>query len=482
MDNSPRKLFAVATATALLTAALFYRAGLGINLALTGILLPTLIFALQKKFDIKLSRPSQFFLGVAAIFAILFAFRAAPGLQIANGFALIVALGASLASARSASFADKKLSHYLFQPFAQIPATIPAFAKFTKLVKPPIKAESRALPLTVGAMIATPLLMVFGGLFYSADALFRTRVNQIATLDWNLIDTLGFSFLAVTLLVFLGGAFHRYFLQPTDYLKETHPDFIGPTTLYTAKSKPTPLRLGHIEISTVLSTLVFLFAAFIATQFEALFGGTKVITATTGLTVAEYARSGFFQLVWVAALSLITILSLHSLQSQATTLNRWLSRSLVALVGLVIASAIFRMSVYTQAFGLTELRLYTTVFMVWLAIAFAWLIPTITANRPQKFGFGTLIAGFSVIALLNAANPEALITRTNLASANPDLDYIASLSPDAELAWRTDQSLPPLTRKSLSDRELQYDEPTIDWRNQTLTHYLLKNQSQKAVK
>lgn len=475
MDNSPRKLFAVATAISLLTAALFYRSGLGINLALTGILIPSLIFVLQRNFEIKLSRPSQFFLGAAALFAILFAFRAAPGLQIANGFALVVALGASLASARSATFNDKTLSTYLFQPFSQIYATIPSVVKLTRDARPESTGNSKALPVTVGALLATPLVLAFGGLFYSADAMFRTRVNQLASFDWNLSDIVGFSFLALALFVFLGGAFHRYFIQPAELIPERHPDFIGPT-VYTVTKTSKPFRLQSTEIATILGTLVTLFAAFIAIQFEALFGGTRIITATTGLTVAEYARSGFFQLVWVAALSLATILILHTIQSQATNLNRWLARALVGLTTLIILSALFRMHVYTQAFGLTELRLYTTVFMVWLGTAFVWLIPTITANRPQKFGFGTLVAGFSLIALLNIANPEALITRTNLASQNPDLRYIASLSVDAELTWRKDQSLTESIRKTLNEHESQYQIDLPEWRAQTLSHVLLKNQ------
>ncbi len=86
-------------------------------------------------------------------------------------------------------------------------------------------------------------------------------------------------------------------------------------------------------------------------------------------------------------------------------------------------------------FGLTELRLYTTAFIGWLAIVFAWFLATVLRGRRQRFAFGALVAGFAAVALLNGLNPDAYIVRTNVSRASPsaplDAPYIASLSADA---------------------------------------------------
>ena len=50
-----------------------------------------------------------------------------------------------------------------------------------------------------------------------------------------------------------------------------------------------------------------LFAAFVALQFATLFGGQGHVLDTAGLTYAEYARSGFAQLLAVAALTFAVI-------------------------------------------------------------------------------------------------------------------------------------------------------------------------------
>ena len=49
-----------------------------------------------------------------------------------------------------------------------------------------------------------------------------------------------------------------------------------------------------------LTAVNLLFAAFVAVQLTALFGGDAWVLKTAGLTYAEYARQGFFQLVIVS--------------------------------------------------------------------------------------------------------------------------------------------------------------------------------------
>ena len=119
---------------------------------------------------------------------------------------------------------------------------------------------------------------------------------------------------------------------------------------------------------------------------------------------------------------------------------------LIALTLLILVSALVRMRLYQQEFGLTELRFYTTAFMVWLGIVLAWLAVTVLRVREpagdnpgrRRFAFGALIASLALVVALDLINPDALIARTNLARAAAgvgqplDAEYLAwTLSADA---------------------------------------------------
>jgi hypothetical protein len=91
------------------------------------------------------------------------------------------------------------------------------------------------------------------------------------------------------------------------------------------------------------------------------------------------------------------------------------------------------MMAYWDAFGLTELRLYTTVFMAWIAIALAVMIHAIRAGDSRPFVRVVLSAAAILLIGLSVANPDALIARTNLsreAIIQTDVGYLGGLSVD----------------------------------------------------
>ena len=51
----------------------------------------------------------------------------------------------------------------------------------------------------------------------------------------------------------------------------------------------------------------------------------------------------------------------------------------------VIASAAYRMRLYQEAYGLTEERLYGSVFIVWLTAVLGWLVFTVLRGRRERF-------------------------------------------------------------------------------------------------
>ena len=79
----------------------------------------------------------------------------------------------------------------------------------------------------------------------------------------------------------------------------------------------------------------------------------------------------------------------------------------------LLGSAMLRMSIYTSEYGLTEQRLFTTVFMGWLGFVFAWFAVTVLRGRRERFTAGALGSALVLLLLLNAAGPDEVIVRTN---------------------------------------------------------------------
>ena len=162
---------------------------------------------------------------------------------------------------------------------------------------------------------------------------------------------------------------------------------------------------------------------------------------------------------------------------------RALSGLLVVLLFVVMASALERMRLYQRAYGLTELRVYATALMLWLAAVCCWFLGTILRGRRRSFALGVVLTALATVLALNVANPDALIARidTGRTGAGRPLDvgYVLGLSADAvpTLVDRLDQ-LDPAARRIVA-RELlaRWGRPGRDWR----TWSLARSDAESAV-
>lgn len=309
-----------------------------------------------------------------------------------------------------------------------------------------------------GLLLALPLLLLFGGLLSGADAVFGHLLGT--ALHLNTEALLGHLFWTV-LAAWLAAGFGRALL-------------LADPPVRTGERRPNAPVLGVWETNIILGLLNLLFAAFVLVQIRYFFGGAATLQATAGLTYAQYARSGFFQLVWVAALVLPLLLLLHGLQRPEDARGKRLfsmqAGGQVALLFVIMASALARMRLYGNEYGLTELRLYTTAFMVWLAAVFIWFVLTVLRGQREHFAFDAALTAFCVVASLHLINPDALIVRVNLAHARQghtfDADYALSLSADAAPALAAAlPSLPPDARQTVAWSLLQAWSGPADWRS-----------------
>ncbi|WP_131823486.1 DUF4153 domain-containing protein, partial [Mycobacterium syngnathidarum] len=101
---------------------------------------------------------------------------------------------------------------------------------------------------------------------------------------------------------------------------------------------PAPMQpVPRWEWALPLGVLDALFVAFVAVQATVLFGGHTHVLETEGLTYAEYARQGFWQLLWVSALTLLVLSGVIRVAGRGTAADRRLVR---ILVGVLCATSI----------------------------------------------------------------------------------------------------------------------------------------------
>jgi hypothetical protein len=287
------------------------------------------------------------------------------------------------------------------------------------------RGATRVIAGLRAALMAIPLLLIFGGLFASADPVFARLLGGVFDIDGGVVAS---HFVLSGFFAWIVGGFLRTALLSDGRRLATVPFPDG--------------ALGLTEVSVALGSLVLLFAAFVGVQFRYFFGGDTLVAQTAGLGYADYARRGFFELVTVSALVLPVLLSANALlrhdTPHATRVYRWLASTLLVLLAVIMYSAIARMRLYQSVYGLSTDRLYATVFMAWLAVVFVWFAFTVLRGRDRPFVGGLLVSAWGTLITLNVANPAALVARGNIARADRgkdlDVSYVQSLGADAAAA------------------------------------------------
>lgn len=194
-----------------------------------------------------------------------------------------------------------------------------------------------------------------------------------------------------------------------------------------------PPSIPIVFPAMLLPMLNGVYALFVYIQFSNLFGGAATAAMTGGY--AEYARTGFFQLVAVALINLCVLAV-----SMKSTRNGWIlsmSGLLIAFTGVILSSALWRMQLYIAEYGLSVLRVLTLWSM--LAIAVLLVVSIITLLKKD---FPTFTIGFICIIILwvglNAIDIDRIIAEHNVFHylsgelAEIDREYLSSLSPSAQ--------------------------------------------------
>jgi hypothetical protein len=348
------------------------------------------------------------------------------GLDLLAAFALgsIVLAGGSTFRDMLRGSASVVLAGPMAPAYVGRPAVASARARRARSLAPAVRA----------GVVSAAVLVVFGALFSSADAVFGDLAGRLVpAVDLGLAPARFVVFAVVAALVG-SGALVAARVEPVGLSGALHSLadlLLGPLDPGRVTRRP-----ARVEWVAPLAVLNAVFAAFVAVQFAAFFGGRAHLVNTPGLTAAEYARSGFFQLLAVCVLTLAVIAAaLRWVDDAERTRLRLLLGPLCILTGVVLLSAALRLHHYEEAFGYTRLRLFVDASMAVIAVVLVLLLLAGASWRAGWLPRAVIVTAALTLLALNVINADAFIARRNISRAHAgaalDTAYLSGLSADA---------------------------------------------------
>lgn len=262
------------------------------------------------------------------------------------------------------------------------------------------RRSKTVLYVLIGLAAAIPLTLVVVPLLISSDGAFegimKRLLSRLPKINAQLFVQLIFG---VPVGFFIFGMLFSM-RSPTERRAEGAPAyrFVPAAVSYAAV---TPVCVFYLIY--ILSQLRYLTAAF---------GGEL----PEGLSFSEYARRGFFELCTVAFINLCVIAAIQAFTRRGEgdvrpVGLRVYTAALCVFSLLLTVCALSKMALYIRSMGMTQLRVYTSWFMLVMAAAFVLIIAWQVRELPF---WRIMFAAFTVMfGVLCFSNPEGVIARHN---------------------------------------------------------------------
>ena len=394
---------------------LFYAVPLGVNLPLMVTALLAAAWAVRSP-TARFHPLDAWLPAVALVLASFVAVRSDPPLAVVDTFGALVLTGAAMAAIAGEPILRRRFRDVValagrFIGSATVSAA-PALSAVTAAYQPLTTARRASGPAGAigrGLAIAAPIVLVFAVLFAAADAVFARMLGNLFSTPVDIGELAGRTTYAAVgtwvcagVLVFVAVLAGRASRTESD--------------TGAGAGQPSRWRLGTTESVVVLVSVDLLFAVFVAIQGTYLFGGRETLDAS-GLTYSAYARRGFFELVAVAILAGVLLVSLDSVVRERSRSYVVAALGLCALTGAVLASSLMRLLLYQQAYGWTELRFYVLAAIVWLALGVVLTAVALVRCQMAWLLNALAVAAVAVTLFVNVIGPQSFIARQNIARA-----------------------------------------------------------------
>ena len=273
-----------------------------------------------------------------------------------------------------------------------------AFGKMPKMLRSVFssngektKAAGKAM---IGLVCALPVLIAVTFLLASADAAFESVLGKLTGTE--LVMKI------ITGLIFAPFILSFFFALKKEEKKE-----------YNGK-----VFSGMKENTYIISFLGVICAVYLLYLFSQFAYVTSALSGILPEKVlpAEYARRGFFEMCIIAGINLALVyLAQYLMGKQAKGRGTVKAEcTFICLFTLfIIATAIAKMIIYINRFGMTELRIYTSVFMIFIAVAFIALVVRLYVKKVPVFRIAATWATVLLIAL-GATNINDFVAEYNV--------------------------------------------------------------------
>lgn len=283
--------------------------------------------------------------------------------------------------------------------------------------------------ILVGLLVTVPLTVVVAVLLGSADSGVEEILVMIGdSLTENMMVTCIEIACAIPVGIWLFGM-----------LYSAAQKIPVPDDLYYEQKLEGARMIPNLGLYAGVTPIYILYLLYVISQtsyFLSAFAGKL----PSDMIYSEYARRGFFELCAIAVINLAVILVLTGCAKNGGKNRPKVLTGYAAVLCLftlfIIATALAKMVLYIEAYGLTRLRLYTAWFMVLLAVIFLVLLVRQFVRRIPTAA--VLTVSFTVLfAVLCFSRPDALISEYNISRyeqgtlSDLDVETLCQLSDDA---------------------------------------------------
>ena len=271
------------------------------------------------------------------------------------------------------------------------------------------KRNSKLMYVLLGCAIALPLLVIILNLLSSADPVFAKVIKDI-------FGKLFYSWDVVKIVIFAAVIF--FFVY--GFIVKTGRRDLGANAPKEGSYEPV---IG-ITITVVLTAFYLIFAV---VQIVYLFMNSAGLP--DDMTYAEYARRGFFQLLFVAVVNICIVLIFDAIFRKSVVLKTVLVVMCICTY-IMIASSAVRLSMYIKEYALTYLRINTIWALIVTSIVMLGVIVSLFwRNMPLfRYIFLTVMVMFTLYAFVR---PGAVISKYNISQAHNgkevDIEYVMDI-------------------------------------------------------
>jgi hypothetical protein len=319
--------------------------------------------------------------------------------------------------------------------------------------------------ILIGLLISIPVLFVVIYLLMSADTQFERMMGNIPRL-FQFMDDGGFA--RMIIVVFFTFAF--FGIMQVLYDKQIK--------AIIKKEINLSFKIDAIISITVLVLINAIYVLFTIVQFKYFFSGNL----HGDFTYAEYAKKGFFELLFVTTINLtITVLVLTLVENKVRVIKRMIQILLTTLVmasAVMLSSAYMRLNLYEEAYGFTFDRLIAYSFMLFLVIIYMYTLFKIWIEKLSLFHF-YFISSLLYYTGINLIDVEKIVVTKNIEryeqTGKIDPVYLNSLSYSGVLGlielYEKDTEIPGV-KELLIERKNNLSNESDSWQSYNLKRKL----------